>query len=184
MGVRMGKTEVIEALIRAGCLLRGTFRLSSGKISDVYVDVRRLYSHPAELKVVVADLVEIVRQLSCDYIAGVESGGIPLATLCSYILDKPLIYVRKKPKEHGTQRMIEGHVEGRGAIAVVVDDVATTGLSILRAVAVLREAGLGVRDALVVIDREEGAGSTLKDSGVTLHSLLKLKELLHASAQA
>lgn len=180
----MGKTEVKEALIRAGCLLHGTFKLSSGKTSNVYVDVRRLYSHPVELKVVVAELTELIKQLNCDYVAGVESGGIPLATLCSYTLGKPLVYVRKKPKEHGTQKMIEGHIESEGAVAVVVDDVATTGSSILKAVTVLREAGFEVRDALVVIDREEGAESALKNNGVALHALLKLRELVYAPAQA
>jgi orotate phosphoribosyltransferase len=87
------------------------------------------------------------------------------------------VYVRKKPKEHGTQRMIEGDPDVKG-VAVVVDDVATTGSSILRAVGALKEAGFTVRDALVVVDRDEGAAQALEKGGVKLHSLLALRELL------
>jgi len=169
--------EVARALLRARCLLQGEFKLSSGGVSRFYVDVRRVYSHPSEAKLVVSALAEVAGKLGCDVVAGVESGGIPLATIVAFILDKPLVYVRKKPKEHGTQNMIEGDPDVKGA-AVVVDDVATTGSSILRAVGALREAGFVVRDALVVIDRGEGAAQTLGKAGVKLHALLTLKELL------
>lgn len=163
--------------MRAGSLLQGEFRLSSGGISRFYVDVRRVYSHPSEAKVVASALAELASNLGCDVVAGVESGGIPLATMVAYILDKPLVYVRKKPKEHGTQRMIEGDPEVKG-VAVVIDDVATTGSSILRAVSALREAGFSVRNALVVVDRGEGAAQALEKEGVELHALLTLGELL------
>lgn len=169
--------EVARALLRAGCLLQGEFKLSSGGTSRFYVDVRRLYSHPREAKLVAGALAEAASRIGCDVVAGVESGGIPLATMVAFLLDKPLVYVRKKPKEHGTQRMIEGDPEVKG-VALVVDDVATTGSSILRAAAALREAGFTVRDALVVVDREEGAARTLSEAGIRLHSLLKLGDLL------
>jgi len=169
--------EVAKALLRAGCLLQGEFKLSSGGVSRFYVDVRRVYSHPSEAKIVAGALAEVAGKLGCDVVAGVESGGIPLATMVAFILDKPLVYVRKKPKEHGTQKMIEGDPNVKG-VAVVVDDVATTGSSILRAVSALREAGFSVSDALVVVDRGEGAAQNLEKAGVRLHALLTLKELL------
>lgn len=175
--------EVARALLRAGCLLQGEFKLSSGSVSRFYVDVRRVYSHPSEAKLIANALAEAARKLCCDVVAGVESGGIPLATMVAFILDKPLVYVRKKPKEHGTQKMIEGDPDVRG-VAVVVDDVATTGSSILRAVNALREAGFTVRDALVVVDRGEGAAQSLERTGVELHALLTLKELLEEAGVA
>ena len=179
----MERRRVIEALLKAGCLMYGTFKLSSGGVSNVYVDVRRLYSHPRELRVVVEEMAEVVRGLACDLVVGVETGGIPLATLVAYLTGKPMVYVRKKPKEHGTQRMIEGDLR-EGGRGVVVDDVATTGSSILRAVRALREAGVEVRDALVVVDREEGARRALRSVGVELHALVTLGELLEAGSEA
>lgn len=175
----MRSKRVAEALLEAGCLLHGTFRLSSGGLSSVYVDVRRLYSHPRELRIVAEEMVAVVERLGCDLVAGVETGGIPLATLVAYILEKPMVYVRKKPKEHGAQRMIEGDL-GEAGLGVVVDDVATTGSSILRAVRALRKAGVEVRDALVVVDRGEGARVALEGEGVRLHALVTLEELLEA----
>lgn len=174
------KEAILSALLRAGCLLRGEFRLSSGGTSSYYVDVRKLYSHPREAKVVAGELAEVAEKRGCEVIAGVETGGLPLATMVAFILDKPLVYVRKKPKEHGTQRLVEGDESVRG-LAILIDDVATTGSSLLRAAGVLRDAGFRVENALVVVDREEGAAQSLARSGLTLHSLVTLRELLEAS---
>jgi len=177
--LEMSRGEVVDALLRSGCLLRGSFRLSSGGVSSFYVDVRRVYSHPKEAKLIVSELARIAAELGCDVIAGVETGGIPLATMVAFILEKPLIYVRKKPKEHGTQKLIEGDASVRG-LALIIDDVATTGSSLARAVNVLREAGYRVENALVVVDRQEGAARNLADIGVTLHALASLQDLLAA----
>lgn len=166
-------------MIRSGCLLHGSFRLSSGGVSSYYIDVRKLYSHPREAKLVANELARIAEKLGCDVVAGVESGGIPLATMVAFILGKPLIYVRKKPKEHGTQKLIEGDESVRG-LALIIDDVATTGGSLVRAINVLREIGLRVENALVVVDRREGAAQNLSSVGVVLHALTTLQELLEA----
>jgi len=176
----MSRERVLNALLGAGCLLRGTFRLSSGGVSNFYVDVRRLYSHPREARIVAEELSRVVDELGCEVVAGVETGGIPLAAMVSLLLEKPLVYVRKKPKEHGTQKLIEGD-ESIGGSAVVIDDVATTGSSLLRAVGILRESGFRVENALVVVDREEGAAQNLASAGVRLHALVTLRELLAAS---
>lgn len=169
-------SRVAEALLRAGCLMRGEFRLSSGGVSTVYVDVRRLYSYPVELRVVAEELARLMGLLEFDLVAGVESGGIPLATLAAWLLGKPMVYVRKKPKSHGTMAWIEG-VARRGATALVVDDVATTGSSIARAAGLLREVGVAVLGAVVVVDREEGASERLAGEGIKLYSLTTLSEI-------
>ncbi|HFC49558.1 MAG TPA: orotate phosphoribosyltransferase, partial [Thermofilum sp.] len=96
-------------------------------------------------------------------------------------MKKPLIYVRKERKEHGTKKIIEGDFKP-GAKVLVVDDVATTGGSILRAVNALRSAGLVVEHALVVVDRLEGAEEALSRVGVRLFSLVTLKDLVGGGA--
>ncbi len=180
MSAVSGSNDVVDSLLRSGCFLRGTFRLSSGGVSSYYVDVRRLYSHPSEARTVVLRMAELVRGLGCDVVAGVESGGVPLAAMVAFALGKPLVYVRKEPKKHGTRKLIEGDESVLGT-AVVIDDVATTGSTLLRAVGVLRESGYSVRDAAVVVDREEGAAQSLAAAGVRLHALTTLRELVAAS---
>lgn len=169
--------EVAEAIVRAGCVLKGTFRLSSGRLSTVYVDVRRLFSHPQEVRVVVNELARVISGIGCDLISGIETGGIPLAAMVAYAAGKPMVYVRKRPKEHGTQSYVEGDVSV-GRSAVLVDDVATTGSSLLRAASILREASLTLEHAVVVVNREEGAVQALSSANVRLHSLTTLREIV------
>ncbi len=171
------KGEIVEALVKAGCIKFGKFKLSSGRESHVYVDLRTLYSRPEELRVVIGELARLVENLGAEYVCGVETSGIPLASIIAYELGKPMIYVRKRPKEHGTSRLIEGAPES-GHTAVVVDDVSTTGSSLARAVVALRSAGMVVEDAVVVVDRQENCLKRLSELGVRLHSLVTLKELL------
>lgn len=174
------ENKVVEALIRANCIKFGKFRLSSGKESGVYVDLRVLYSHPRELRVVVRELASLVESLGAEYVCGVETSGIPLASVVAYELGKPMIYVRKKSKAHGTGRLVEGAPE-RGRVAVVIDDVSTTGSSLAHAVGALRgHAGMVVRDAVVVVDRQENCLKRLSELGVKLHSLVTLGELLRS----
>ena len=169
--------RVVEALIRAGCVKFGRFRLSSGRESDVYVDVRALYSSPEELRAVVEELAELIRELRAEYVCGVETSGIPLASILAYELGIPMVYVRKEKKGHGMDRIVEG-VPRERAKAVVVDDVSTTGCSIAHAVRALRRVKMAVTDAVVVVDRREGAVERLSELGVRLHSLTTLGELL------
>jgi len=99
----------------------------------------------------------------------VETAGIPLATYLSCITGKPLVYVRKEKKQHGTKSAVEGDVNGKRV--VVVDDVVTTGASLLRAIQNVREEGGIPVYAVVVVDRNQGARELLKSNGVELISL-------------
>lgn len=174
---------VEEVLWRAGVVERGFFVLSSGKTSNVYVDLRRLPSHPAEFKLVVGELAKVASGLSFDVICGIAVGGLPLAAALALVLEKPLVYVRKDRKDHGTMRQLEGDYR-EGARALLVDDVATTGGSLLDALRVLRSHGLTAGEALVVVDREEGAREALAAEGVRLYSLTTLKRLLEVGGVA
>jgi len=175
--------SVEECLWRIGAVQRGLFKLSSGRVSSVYVDLRKLPSHPAEFKEVVRSLAGLAEHFSADYVCGIAVGGLPLATALAYELGKPLIYVRRERKDHGTMKQLEGDYS-RGARVLLVDDVATTGGTLSEATRVLRSEGLEVEAALVVVDREEGAREALRSLGVELLSLTTLRRLLEVGGGA
>jgi len=168
-----------EILWEIGAVKLGEFKLTSGKISNVYIDLRKLPSHPQAFRQVVALLVEKAKQHTFDCICGVAVGGLPLATAVSYELSKPLIYARREKKTHGTMRQLEGDYN-RGAKALLIDDVATTGGTLLDTANLLRSEGLEVARALVVVDRGEGAREALQSEGIVLESLTTLSKILEA----
>lgn len=169
--------NVADILKRIGAVQIGEFILSSGRMSRVYVDLRKLPSYPQAFKEVTQAMARVASRLNFDFICGIAVGGLPLATAVAYEMEKRLIYVRKEKKEHGTGKIIEGDFEP-GAKVLVLDDVATTGASILHAVKVLRSVGLVVEESLVVVDRLEGAREALYEAGVRLYALVTLKDLL------
>jgi orotate phosphoribosyltransferase len=177
------RVSVEECLWRIGAVQRGLFKLSSGKISNVYVDLRKLPSHPAEFREVVRSMSRLAERFNVDYVCGIAVGGLPLATALAYELGKPLIYVRKERKDHGTMKQLEGDYS-KGARVLLVDDVATTGGTLSEATRVLRGEGLEVEAALVVVDREEGAREALRGLGVELFSLTTLRRLLEVGGRA
>lgn len=110
-----------------------------------------------------------------DRVAGVPTAGIPFAALVAYKLRRPFIYVRKQQRLHGQLKTVEG-VLNPGDRVLVVDDLVSTGDSAVRTVRSIREAGGVVRDVVVLIDREQGAGEVLAREGVRLHALMKVTE--------
>ncbi len=171
------RKTIVEAIYGAGCLKFGKFILSSGKESDVYVDLRLLYSYPNEFKKIIEALIEKINSYVFDCICGIPTGGLPLSVVVAYLLNKPFIYVRKKEKSYGRKRRIEGNLTVCNNV-LIIDDVATTGRSLKDAIEVLREAGCVVDETLVVVDREEGARDNLLNLGVKLNSLITLKDIL------
>lgn len=169
--------RLVEILKRANCIKLGRFVLSSGGESTIYIDLRSILSHPREFRALAELSTTAIRGLRFDILAGVESSGIPLATALALLLEKPMIYVRKEAKAHGTRRLIEGDFRP-GLRALLIDDVATTGSSLERAVSALRSEGLEVEDAFVVVDRGEGARERLAALGVRLTSMITLSQLL------
>ncbi|BCU67501.1 orotate phosphoribosyltransferase [Sulfolobales archaeon HS-7] len=162
-------------LVKRGLLLTGTFTLTSGKISPYYIDLRKLPSFP-EFSDVVAESAKILSKINFDYVVGIATGGVPLASFIACKLNKPLGYVRNEKKEHGTASLVEGVVNDKEVL--LVDDVATTGKSLLSAINKIENSGGRVSSAFVIIDREEGALEKLKQRGVTLISLYKISNIL------
>lgn len=165
--------EAARILVEAGVVERGTFRLSSGKTSSLYVDARRLLGKPYYFKQVSILLADLVSQVEdADAIIGVATGGIAWAAAVGLLREVPVGYVRSKSKGYGLGRMVEGVDPPMNV--VILDDVATTGGSLEAGIRALREAGFTVAAAVVIVDREEGARERLSSLGVELWGLTTL----------
>jgi uridine monophosphate synthetase len=151
--------------------------LKSGKLSPIYLDLRRLVSYPQILKRVARAYANVLRDLEYDRIAGIPYAALPIATAASMELNKPLIYPRREVKEYGTKAAIEGEYNA-GETVVVLDDLTTTGETKFEAIEKLTSAGLNVRDIVVLIDRGQGAKELLARAGYTLRAVTTLPQLL------
>jgi len=156
-----------------GAVRRGDFLLASGIRSSVYVDIKSALTDPGVLSAIA---LEIAKRCSFETVAGVAVGGIPIAVAVSLAAGKPYAIVRREEKGHGTGGRIIGEVAGFSTL--LVEDVTTSGGSVLSAVRLLREAGARVDTVITIVDREEGAAGSLAAEGVNLIPLVTLKELL------
>lgn len=164
-------------LFDIGAVQLGKFKLHSGRRSRIYLDLRLLVSHPPALRQAITVYRTVLDKLPFDLLAAAPLAGLPLGTALCLDLDKPLIYPRKTAKSYGTGKEIEG-VWQVGQTAVVIDDLITSGDSILQAIVALKAAGLQVRDAVVLIDREQGGIAILEEHGYKLHAAMKLSRVL------
>lgn len=158
----------------------GDFTLASGKKSPYYVDLRMVPSYPHQFRKMVKYLQdEIIKDTGLDKfdsLVSVPTGGLVIASALAIEIVKPLIYVRSKPKDYGTSKSIEGKI-WEGLKAVMIDDVATTGGSVVNGIKSLTEAKIKVEDAYVIVNRMEGAEEALKEQGVTLHSITNVMQI-------
>lgn len=160
------------------------FKLASGLTSPFYVDCRSLMAHPGARRLVAQLAYEALHTVQFDCLGGLEIGAISIATSISdYAFaaqpqrDWRTFVVRKQAKDHGLGKLIEGAVRS-GDHAIIVDDVLTSGGSLLKAVAAARNAGLTVTHALVIVDRNEQAGKhKVEQEGLALLSLLTIEDL-------
>jgi orotate phosphoribosyltransferase len=155
--------------------LTGQFTLRSGAVSSFYWDKYRFESDPEILTAVAAQLAAIV-PASYDKLAGLELGGIPLATALSMQTGKPCLYVRKEAKSYGTSNLVEGGFQP-GDRALVVEDVITSGGQVVTSVRQMRELGFVVEDVVCVIDRQQGGQAAIEQIGCTLRPLFTLAPL-------
>ena len=158
----------------------GNFTLASGKDSSYYIDLRLVPSFPHQFRKMIKNLQNLIIEKigldNFDSLASVPTGGLVVTSALAIETVKPLIYVRNKPKEHGTTKSIEGKVSA-GMKVVMVDDVMTTGTSVLNGIKQLKESGLSISDVFVIINRLEGADKAFSDMGVQIHQLTDILEI-------
>ncbi len=170
-------TQLALTLFDIGAVRLGQFKLHSGRMSPIYLDLRLLVSYPQAMRVATAMYRRVLESLDFDLVAATPLAGLPIGTAICLEMDVPLVYPRKTAKSYGTGKSIEGVWEV-GQTAVVLDDLVTSGDSILQAITPLKAAGLQVRDAVVLVDRQQGGVEALHELGYTLHTVIKLDHLL------
>ena len=170
-------TELIIGLAELGALQFGDFTLASGKRSSLYVDLRLLVSQPSLMQTAAGAYAKVLELLECERIAGIPYAALPIGAAVSLASAVPLIYNRKESKRHGLGKDIEGLWQP-GDRVVIIEDVITTGGSIVSSVDLFRAAGLVVEDAVVLLDRQQGGVENLREVGIRVHSVLELNEVL------
>ena len=170
----MEKKELAKQ-IKKTSFLTGQFRLRSGKISSFYWDKYRFESNPELLSAIIEHMVKLLPK-SFDKLAGMELGGIPLATVLSLRTGKPCLFVRKVAKDYGTCNLVEGGFR-TGENVIVVEDVITTAGQVVSSIQQMRELGLIVNDVICVIDREQGGREKLTEINCALSPVFAMSEL-------
>ncbi|RQH01262.1 orotate phosphoribosyltransferase [Natrarchaeobius oligotrophus] len=170
----MTNQELIDALRAAEAVKFGEFELSHGGTSEYYVDKYLFETDPRCLEAIAG---AFAGRIDDEKLGGVALGGVPLAAATSVAAGVPYVIARKQRKEYGTGNLVEGRLED-GEEVVVLEDIVTTGTSLVDAVEALRDAGATVERALVVVDREEGGRENVEDAGVEMESLVTASELL------
>jgi orotate phosphoribosyltransferase len=171
----MRDRDDLAAAVYATAHITGEFVLRSGVTSTEYFDKYRFEADPPLLRDIAAALVPLVPG-DTEVLAGLELGGVPIATVLSQLTGIPTAFVRKEAKTYGTCQLAEGAgIEGRRV--TVVEDVVTSGGQVVISCGDLRERGAVVEHALCVIDRESGGSQALADLGVELHPLFTMTEL-------
>jgi uridine monophosphate synthetase len=175
--------ELILDLHRIEVVKFGEFKLKSGIMSPIYLDLRLAISYPEVLKKIAGAMWEVAKSLAFDLICGVPYTAIPFATLIAAKHNIPMLMCRKEQKEHGTKKIVEGAFKA-GQKCLVIEDLITSGTSILETVAPLEEVGLQVNDAIVVIDREQGGKLSLANKGYNVHAVFTLGQMLEVLQNA
>jgi orotate phosphoribosyltransferase len=173
------KVEICRILNRIGALKFGAFKLTSGKLSPYYIDLRIVPSFPDAFHEICDFYVDFMRGEvgpdNFERVAGIPVAGMPFAALIAYNLKKPFLYIRKGVRRHGRERRIEG-VIAPGDRVLLIDDLITTGLSLRKAAKAIMAEGGVVADAVVLLDRLEGGKEKLAKTGIKLHALLNITE--------
>ncbi len=173
------KAELCRVLNRIGAFKFGAFKLTSGKISPYYVDLRIVPSFPDAFRRICDLYVKMIQRDigadSFDRIAGIPTAGIPFTSLTAYHLKKPFLYIRQDVRFHGRERRVEGIIMPGDRI-LLMDDLITSGGSLEKAATAIRAEGGVVKDVLVLLDREEGGKENLAKVDIKLHYLLRTSE--------
>jgi orotate phosphoribosyltransferase len=168
-------------LIKNKAVKFGDYILSSGKKSPYYIDLRQTISSPITMDWIANSLTRIILneigKNKIDKILGVPTAGVPFATVVSQKLGIPLIYYRQARKEHGVRKKVEGILE-RNDRVLIIDDLITTGESVIETAEVIRDQGGVVNELAVLLDREQGGQQRLRSSRIEPHVLFKISDAM------
>jgi uridine monophosphate synthetase len=156
----------------------GDFTLKSGVHSPIYVDLRAISSYPELVKRIGSHLWQMASELTFDQICGVPYTALPLAAYIMLEHEIPMLIRRKEAKEHGTRKMIEGLYKV-GDTCLIVEDVVSSGSSVLETIDPILKQGLMVTDTIAVLDRQQGGRANLRERGISLHTLFTLTDFVH-----
>ena len=171
----MDKKEFVKLLKNCGAIQFGRFVLTSGAVSDYYIDIKKASTDPVILKKIVEAMNEYTK--GYDVLAGMELGAVPLVVALSLETKIPYVIIRKEKREHGTSKHIEG-VDVKNKKVLVIEDVTTSGGSVVKTIQILRNNHALVDEVLVVVDRESGAEEKLQQLDVNFIPLLSVSEIL------
>ena len=171
----MSKTELMELLKECGAIQFGRFVLTSGAISDYYIDIKKASTNPRILKKIAEAMAEYAK--GYDVIAGMELGAVPLAVALSLQTEIPYVIIRKEKREHGTGKQIEG-IDVKGKKVIIVEDVTTSGGSVIKSVQILRQNKAIVDEVISVVDRESGTEEKLQQMDISFIPLLSVSDIL------
>lgn len=170
------KKEFFLECYKLGIIKFGKFTLKSGIESPFYVDLRPLASDPKILKHLANYLLEMLPLDNFDVICGVPYAALPMATAMSLESYIPLIIKRKEAKSYGTKKLIEG-IYKKGQNCLLVEDVITSGKSLLETIPEIENEGISVSDIVVVLDRQQGGKELLEEKGYRVHTLFNISEV-------
>jgi orotate phosphoribosyltransferase len=176
------KHAILEVLATNDVIMYGDFTLASGAKSEYYINAKKLVETPKTLKFIAREIAYVINRemfetkTSTDIVAGVELGGALIATAVSLEAQLPLLVIRKEAKNYGTKSSFVGNFTQSDNI-VVIEDVTTSGGSVINAIKRLQDAGGKVKYVISVVDREEGAKAALDELGIKFIPLVTIREI-------
>jgi uridine monophosphate synthetase len=173
----MSKQQLILDLFANDMIKFGEFTLKSGKKSYIYADIRTAISYPPIFKQICNEYNKIMQNINYDLICGVPYSALAIASAIAYDKAIPMLLKRKEAKGYGTKKILEG-VFTQGQNCLLIEDVITTGASLIETTSVLEEHGLKISDVCTLIDRNQGGREIMQNHGYKLHSVMNLSDII------
>ena len=176
------RNQELLQLLKDFAYREGTFKLSSGGESDYYIDAKTVTQHPRGMELIAESILEILQRYNVQAVGGPILGAVPIATAVAMLSGQrgsplPAFFVRKTPKLHGLQKWIEGPVLSDGATVAIVDDVITSGQSVIEAVDHARQEGYKVAVVISLVDRESGGRKKIESRGIRYENVFSISDL-------